>query len=142
MNALIPFVVFFAAVAPATLDQIKADPNHEHRARAAVDFALAAEHDAESSYASGDLDGTKAAIDGVLAAIELARESFEHSGLKPGRNPRPYKYAELKVREILVRLGDLDRKMDAEERGMLDKPRARIQEIHDEWFEGIMGGKK
>ena len=142
MNALILHMLFFAAVFPATLDQVKAEPNPERRARAAVDFAVAAEKDSESAYSNGDLDGTKAAINAMVQAVELARESFEQSGLRPGRNPRPYKYAELHIRELLVRLANLDRKMDADERTMLDQPRARIQEIHDEWFEGIMGKPK
>ena len=142
MTALIPFVLFFAAVAPTTLDQVKAEPNPERRARAAVDFASAAERDAESAYTSNDMDSVSKAIRAVVQAVELARESFEQSGRTPGRHPGPYKYAELRTRELLVRLADLDRKMDADERAMLDQPRARIQEIHDLWFEGIMGKKK
>jgi len=50
MNALVPYVLFFAVVAPATLDQVRAEPNLERRARAAVDFAAAAERDSESAY--------------------------------------------------------------------------------------------
>jgi len=142
MSALILHMVFLAAVTPTSLDQVRAEPNLEHRARLAVDFAFATEKDSEAAYSNGDLDGTKATINTVLQAVELARESFEQSGLSPGRNPRPYKYAELRVRELLVRLANLDRKMDSDERPMLDQPRARIQEIHDEWFEGIMGRKK
>lgn len=141
MNALIPWLLFFAA-APATLDQVRAEPNLERRARAAVDFATAVERDSETVYSSGDMEATRAAIGTMVLAVELARDSFEQSGLTPGRNPRPYKYAELRVRELLVRLNNLDHKMDTEERAVLDRPRARIQEIHDEWFEGIMGRKK
>ena len=142
MNALIPFVLFFAAVAPTNLEQVRADPNPEHRARAAVDFAIAAEKDAESAYAAGDIKVVSSAVNAVLEAMELARSSFETSGRTPGRHPGPYKYAELHTRDLLIRLADLDRRMDADERQMLDKPRARIQEIHDQWFEGIMGKKK
>ena len=47
-----------------------------------------------------------------------------------------------KSQEILTRLRDLDQRMDAEERDMVAGPRAKIQEIHDEWFEGIMERKK
>ena len=142
MNALIPFVLFFVAVAPTNLEQVRADPNPEHRARAAVDFAMAAEKEAESAYAAGDLKVVASAVNAVLEAMELAHSSFEISGRTPGRNPGPYKYAELHTRDLLIRLADLDRRMDSDERQMLDKPRARIQEIHDQWFEGIMGKKK
>jgi hypothetical protein len=32
--------------------------------------------------------------------------------------------------------------MDADERHLVEGPRAKIQEIHDAWFEGIMGKKR
>lgn len=142
MNALLTTVLLFAAVTPTNLDQVKTEPNLERRARAAVDFALTAERDAEAAYSNDDMQRVTRAINAVMEAMELARESFEQSGRTPGRTPGPYKYAELRTRELLVRLANLDRKMDAGERSMLDKPRARIQEIHDAWFEGIMGKKK
>lgn len=142
MNVLIPLLFFFAGASPVSLAQVKAEPNLERRARAAVDFAMAAEKEAESAYAAGDLKLVGSAINAVLEAVELARESFAESGRTPGRNPAPYKYAELHTRDLLIRLADLDRRMDSDERPMLDKPRARIQEIHDQWFEGIMGKKK
>jgi len=54
---VIPFLALFlllAAPAPTSLDQVKADPNPDHRAKAAVDYASVAEKNAESAYAKGD----------------------------------------------------------------------------------------
>jgi hypothetical protein len=45
-------------------------------------------------------------------------------------------------RELLIRLGDLEQRMDVGERGPIDRVKAKVQEIHDAWFEGIMGKKK
>ena len=61
--------------------------------------------------------------------------------MTPMRHPGPYKSAELKTQEILVRLADLERRMDAEERAGIEGPRTKIQEIHDAWFDGIMRKK-
>jgi hypothetical protein len=119
-----------------------ADASAEHRARAAVDAAVAAEKNAEAAYAKGDMETVKAELRGTLDQMEAAHGFFAESRKTPGRNPGPYKYAEQRSRELLVRLGDLERKMDVVERELVEAPKARIQEIHDDWFEGIMGKKK
>jgi hypothetical protein len=131
-----------APPAPPTFDQIKADANPERRARSAIDFALSIQHDAEAAYAANDLNAVAEKLKTVQEAMELADSSLQASHKTPGRNPAPYKYAELKSKELLVRMSDLSRKMDAGERSMIDAPIGRIQEIHDAWFEGIMERKK
>jgi hypothetical protein len=32
--------------------------------------------------------------------------------------------------------------MDADERATVDIPKAKVQEVHDAWFDGIMSRKK
>jgi len=125
-----------------TFDQIKAEPNPERRARMAIDFAILVERDAEAAYTRNDLEVLGAQLKTVTEAVELADSSFEASHKTPGRNPAPYKYAELRSRELLVRMNDLQKKMDSEERAIIDPAIARVQAIHDEWFEGIMGRKR
>jgi len=128
--------------APPSLEQIKAEPNAERRARLAIDFAAVAEHDAESAYAAADLANVDAQLKTTTDAMELAVSSFEASHKTPGRSPAAFKYAEQRSRELLKRLTDLQRRMDAEERGSIDPAIARIQAIHDGWFEGLMGRGK
>jgi hypothetical protein len=48
----------------------------------------------------------------------------------------------MRSRELLVRLSDLERKMDAGERDLIAGVKNKVQEIHDAWFEGIMGRTK
>jgi hypothetical protein len=142
MTSVLALLFLVATTPAASLDQVKADPNPEHRARAAVDYAAVAEKNAEAAYAKGDLHATAAALKEVEESMDLAKSSFATSGKTPGRNAGPYKYAELRSRELLTRLSDLERKMDASERDMIAAVRAKVQEIHDAWFEGIMGKKK
>jgi hypothetical protein len=134
--------LFFAAPVPTTLAQIKAEPNPERRAREAVDFALTAEKSAETAYAKGDLDATADQLKVMMTSLALAQSSFQASGKTPGRNPGPYKYAEQRSQELLIRLRDLEQRMDSDERETLTASKTKAQEIHDEWFEGIMGRKK
>ncbi len=58
------------------------------------------------------------------------------------RHPGPYKFGELRTEEMLVRLGDLEHKMDLDERNVLAGPKEKVQEVHDAWFDGIMSKKK
>jgi hypothetical protein len=121
---------------------VKAEPNAEKRSRAAVDFAATSEKNAEASYDKGDLDATLTQLKIMAESIETARAALASSGRTPGRNPGIYKYAEQKSQDILTRLRDLEQRMDDDERQSLSAPKTKIQEIHDEWFEGIMGRKK
>ena len=136
------FLFFAAAPAASSLEQVKADPNPEHRARAAIDYAALAEKNAESAYAKGEMESVAAELRNVEESMEAAQEAFVASHKTPGRNPGPFKYAELHSRDLLIRLGDLERKMDSSERSLIADVRAKVQELHDAWFEGIMGRKK
>jgi hypothetical protein len=142
MIPLFTFILLFAPPAPSSLDQIKADPNPDRRARAAVDYSALAEKNAEAAYAKGDLQSVATELKNVEESFEAAQDAFAASGKTPGRNPGPYKYAELRSRELLIRLDDLERRMDAGERDVVAGVKQKVQEIHDAWFEGIMGRKK
>jgi len=131
-----------AAPVPNSFDQVKAEPNPERRARAAVDFAAASERKAEEAFSNGDVKEVAAALNTMKASMELTRDSLVASKKTPGRDPEVYKYAELRSRELLIRLDDLERRMLVEDREVLAVPKARVQEIHDFWFEGIMSRKK
>jgi hypothetical protein len=142
MNLLFVLFLLFAAPAPSSLEEVKADPNPDHRARAGIDYAFVAEKNAEGAYAKGEFPSVEAELKKVEESLELAQEAFVASGKTPGRNPAPYKYAELRSRELLTRLGDLEQKMDISERSYIDVVKAKVQELHDAWFEGIMGRKR
>jgi hypothetical protein len=142
MTAVFIIVLLFAQQAPATLDQIRAEPNPERRARAAVEFAAAAERNAESAYSKGDMKAVTAELNNMVMGVETAQQALQETGKSPLRHPGPFKSGELRTEEILVRLGDLALKMDADERATVDIPKAKVQEVHDAWFDGIMSRKK
>ena len=142
MIALAAALFLFAQPAPLNLDQIRTDANAEHRAHSAIEYSVMAERNAETAYSRGDLPAVKAELKNMMDGVELARQSLEQTGKSPMRHPAPYKFGELRTQEMLVRLGDLERKMDAEEREMVQAPREKVQEIHDAWFDGIMSKKK
>jgi|HubBroStandDraft_2_1064218.scaffolds.fasta_scaffold557162_1 hypothetical protein len=142
MNLLFVLFLLFAAPAPSSLEEVKADPNPDHRAKAGIDYAFVAEKNAEGAYAKGEFPSVETELKKVEESLELAQEALVASGKTPGRNPGPYKYAELRSRELLTRLGDLEQKMDISERSYIDVVKTKVQELHDAWFEGIMGRKR
>jgi len=143
MTLLLCSVLFlFAANGPPTLDQVRADGNPEHRAKAAVEFAALAERAAELANDNRDDARLATDIQNMVAAMELARDSFVAAGKTPNRQPGIFKGVELQSHQILHRLADLQNKMDLDQKAMLDGPIMKIEEIHDAWFDGIMGKKK
>ena len=142
MTPLLVLFLMMAPPAPVSLDQVKADPNPDHRAKLAIDYASVAEKNAEAAYAKGEVQNVEAELRNVGESLDAAQEALVASHKTPGRNPGPYKYAELHSRELLIRLGDLEQKMDSTERGLIASLKAKVQEMHDAWFEGIMGRKK
>jgi hypothetical protein len=138
MTSLFMLFLLAAQPPPASLEQVKAEVNPEHRARLAIDYAAIAEKNAEGAYEKGNLDATAASLKEVEASVQTAQESLIASHKPPGRHPGPYKYAELRSRDLLIRLGDLERRMDLNQQSLVDGVKNKIQEIHDAWFEGIM----
>jgi hypothetical protein len=131
-----------APVVPTSFDQVKAEPNPERRARTAVDFAVISERKAEAALSNGDMKDVAAELNAMKASMELTRDSLVASGKTPGRDPGLYKYAELRSRELLTRLDDLERRLVVEDRELVAAPKSRVLEIHDFWFDGIMSRKK
>jgi hypothetical protein len=142
MTLLYPILSLFAAAGALTLDQVRADPNPEHRAKVAVEYAAAAERAAELANEREDAALLATELKNMVAAMELARDSFTAAGKTPARQPGSFKGVELRSHEILHRLGDLQHKMDSTDQALLDGPIMKIQEIHDAWFDGIMGKRK
>lgn len=142
MTVLCTIFLLFAQQGAATLDQIRADTNAERRAKTAVEFAAMAERNAESAYSRSDVKAVAAHLATMAEAVEIAGQALRETGKSPQRHPGPFKSGELRTQEILMRLGDLEKKMDADERGVVEVPKEKVQAIHDEWFDGIMSRKK
>ena len=100
MTSLFLLVLPAAQPVPASLEQVRAEVNAEHRARLAIDYATLAEKNAEMAYAKGDIDATAAGTE------KCRREHPDSAGMLflpankiPRRNPGAYKYAEMRSRE-------------------------------------------
>jgi len=142
MTVLLTLFLLFAAPAPISLDQVRAEHDLERRAKAAIDFAATAERNAEAAFSNGNMQDVVAQLNTMKESMEITRASLVASRKTPGRNPQLYKYFELRTHELLIRLEDFERRLFLEDRDVVAVPKARVQEIHDFWFDGIMGRTK
>ena len=63
------------------------------------------------------------------------------TGKDPRRSPKWFKKAEIDTRELLKRLEAFDHEMSFSDRPMLEKVKAKVQQVHDDLLVGLMEGK-
>jgi hypothetical protein len=134
--------LFISRVLAIDLASIKTEPNLEKRSDLALDNAGSALDQARAAYTNGDVAKTEAALSEVGESVDLAYHSLEETGKDARRNPRPFKRAELKTRELLRRLEGIRELVSFEDRSVVDKVRDRVAEVHDNLLKGIMSKKK
>jgi hypothetical protein len=142
-----PVLMMMAALAAgpsllrADLKTAMAESDLGKRSKLALDNAGAALKATRDAYNRGENDKVAAAANEVLESVNLAAESLKATGRNPRRSPKWFKQAEIATRDLLKKLDTLQHDMSFEERNVLDKAKARTQEVHDELLLGLMEGK-
>jgi len=139
--AVLTLALAGAGAARADLTKVRAETRPVQRARMAMDNANDQVDRASKSYKSGGLAAARAALDEVLASVELAKQSLDQTGRNP-RNSSDYKNLELKTRALLKKLGNLVDSMSFQEREELKPLLDALQKIHDDTLMAIMEGQK
>jgi hypothetical protein len=133
------------ALAPALHADLKkalAEPDLEKRSKLALDNAVAAYQAARDAYQTGQMEQVKAGIDEMEQSVDLASQSLNDTGKNPRKSPRYFKSAELATRDLTRRIASFQDQMSYSDRPLLDKVKARVQQVHDELLLGLMEGKK
>jgi hypothetical protein len=126
----------------ADLAQVRAEPNLEKRSRAALEWAEHSLKAGRHAYASGDMEQTAAHLEDVAQSVDLAEESLKETHKDPIKSPKHFKYAEIKVVDLLRRLDGFSHDMNFDDRPMVEKVKERVQAVHDRLLHGIMMGRK
>jgi ADP-heptose:LPS heptosyltransferase len=126
----------------ADLKPALAESNLGKRSKLALDNAAAALKAAREAYAKGDNEKVAAAADEIQQSVDLAYDSLMKTGKNPRNSPRWFKPAEISTRDLAKKLDTFQRDMDFADRPLLDKVRARVQQVHDELLLGLMEGKR
>jgi hypothetical protein len=121
------------------LAAIKLEPNLERRSDLALGNASAAMDTARD--AAADDAKLKAALTEVRESVDLAYQSLVESGKSARRNPKFFKRAELKTRELMRRLEGLAQAVDADDRVFVENVRDRVSKVHDDLIQDIMQKK-
>ena len=131
-----------AAAASTELDAVRAETNLEKRSKLALDNAASALRSAREAYQAGDTATVTAKTDEIGESVDLAYNSLTETGKNPRKSPKWFKHAEMETRELTRRLEDFAQQMNYNDRAILDKTRARVEQVHDELLTGLMEGRK
>jgi hypothetical protein len=131
-----------AGVLQADLKKALAEPDLEKRSKLALDNAFAAYQAARDAYQKGEMEQAQAGIDAIEQSVDLAYQSLSDTGKNPRRSPKWFKSAELATRDLARRIASFQDQMSYTDRALLDKVKARVQQVHDELLLGLMEGKK
>ncbi len=142
MKRLALFLLAAASLPAVDLSQIRSEPNLERRAHLALDQAMADFDEAKTAYAAGKTDKAGEELRDLQTAVEIARDALAETGKDPRRHVKPFKLAETETRDLLRRLEGLEHSMDFEDRKIIEGPIAKVQEVHDEWLNGIISGRR
>jgi hypothetical protein len=130
------------AAASTELDTVRAEANLEKRSKLALDNAASALRSAREAYQAGDTATVTAKTDEIGESVDLAYNSLTETGKNPRKSPKWFKHAEMETRELTRRLEDFAQQMNYNDRAILDKIRARVEQVHDELLTGLMEGRK
>jgi hypothetical protein len=136
------FAIAGAAALQADLKKAQAEPDLEKRSKLALDNAFAAYQAARDAYQKGEMEQVQANIEEIERSVDLAYQSLTDTGKNPRRSPKWFKNAELATRDLARRIAGLQDQMSYTDRALLDKVKARVQQVHDELLLGLMEGKK
>src|SRR6516165_6207036 len=89
------------------LAAVKSEPNLEKRCDRALDYANLALDMARDAYGRGEFEETQTQVHEVGASVDVAYEALEQTGKDPARNPKAFKRAEMRTRELLRRIEGL-----------------------------------
>jgi phytoene dehydrogenase-like protein len=126
----------------ADLKPALAESNLGKRSKLALDNAAVALKAAREAYGKGDNEKVAAMVDEIQQSVDLAYDSLMQTGKNPRNSPRWFKPAEISTRDLSKKLDTFQRDMDYADRAMLDKLKARVQQVHDELLLGLMEGKR
>ncbi len=126
----------------ADLNDIRSEPNLEHRAHRALMQAAESFGEAKAAYAAGDREKSGLDLKQMESSVEIARNALRETGKDPRRHVKPFKMAETETRDLLRRLSGLENSMSLEDRDIIKGPIEKVQEAHDEWLNGIISGRR
>ena len=130
-----------AGLLRADLKAALAERDLGKRSKLALDNAADALKTAREAYEKGESEKLAAAAGEIEESVDLANVSLKSTGKNPRNSPKWFKQAEIAIRGLLKKMDTFQRDMSFTDRAVLDKAKARAQQVHDELLLGLMEGK-
>ena len=129
-------------LAGADLESVKAEPNLEKRSEKALVFAGEILTAMRAELDRNDVEKIKDQLKEFQGAVDLSVDSLEATGKNARRNPKSFKRAELRLRDLLRRLETFKRDMSFDDRPVLDGVLEHVGKKIDELVEATLRGSK
>lgn len=136
------FLLLIAGVlSGSNLDAVKAEPDPEKRAKAALEHANSAITQSRNYYVDSEYKKAFASLDEVRAATEICVAALDATGKNARRNPKSFKKAEMRINELVRRLRSLEADFGVDDRQQVRNLQSSLEDIHDRLVVRIMGKK-
>ncbi len=137
LSALLVLSTFLGA---ADLTAVKAEPNLEKRSEKALVYANDVLAAMRAELDKNNVDKIKDQLRELEATVDLSIDSLKATGKNARRNPKYFKRAELRLRDLQRRLETFRRDMSFDDRPVLDGVIAHIAKRIDELVEATLRG--
>ncbi|MBL8176524.1 MAG: hypothetical protein JNK48_17745 [Bryobacterales bacterium] len=144
---MIAITLFLAAATllPAqnqTVEQlaaVRAEREPEKRYWKALELAASAAAAARTKYEAGLLEEFRSSLILTKDAVVLCDETLRGTGKDPAKNPKHFKRAEQKIRDIIRKLSGLHDAVSIDDRAPVRDTRDALQKLQEELVTDIVG---
>ena len=135
-------ILFACAAFAADLAAVKAEPNLEKRSEKALVYAGELLTAMRGELDRHDVAKIKEQLVEFQGAIDLSVDSLAATGKNARNNPKYFKRAEVRLRELNRRLATFKSDMDLDDRHLLDDVREHVTKKIDHLVEQTLRGNK
>lgn len=140
MTRLILAVLFSGFLSGSDLAAVKAEPNLEKRSEKALIYAAELLTAMRGDLDRNDVEKIKEQLIQFQEAVDTSVDSLAATGKNARRNPKYFKRAELRLRDLQRRLETFKRDMGLDDRPALDDVLAHVAKKIDALVEATLRG--
>jgi len=139
MKWLLVLAVSLPLASSADLKSVQAEPNLERRSERALDYAGEVLSTLRTDLESKDWNKVATELADFRAGVDLCVESLKSTGKTARRNPKYFKKAEVRLRELGRRLKGLQQLLPVDDRTKMDDLMDYVDKLQDDLVNLTMG---
>jgi len=139
MKWLLVLAASLPLASSADLKSVQAEPNLERRSERALDYAGEVLSTLRTDLESKDWNKVATELADFRAGVDLCVESLKSTGKTARRNPKYFKKAEVRLRELGRRLKGLQQLLPVDDRTKMDDLMDYVDKLQDDLVNLTMG---